>query len=296
MVKRAIRKAVFPVAGLGTRFLPATKASPKEMLPVVDKPLIQYAAEEAIHAGIEVLIFITGRSKRSIEDHFDKAYELESELTKNHKEAQLIQLRSIIPASVSCVYIRQAEALGLGHAVGCAESVVGDEPFAVILADDLIDAPRGCLTQMVEQYHQMQGSILGVQQIPREHSSRYGVIAGKPCHDRLHQLNQIVEKPAPADAPSNLGVVGRYILTPQIFKELRTITPGAGGELQLTDAIAQLMRSESVYAYEFEGLRYDCGDKLGYLKATIDLALKHPDLKNDFASYLNNLLPVRTTG
>lgn len=284
-----IRKAVFPVAGLGTRFLPATKASPKEMLPIVDKPLIQYAADEAIKAGIDVLIFITGRTKRSIEDHFDKAYELETELEKGHKEEQLKLLRSIIPSSISCVYIRQAEALGLGHAVGCAETVVGNEPFAVILADDLIDSPEGCLKQMTQQYAALGNSILGVERIPAAHSRRYGVIAGDAVSAGIHKLTQIVEKPAPENAPSNLGVVGRYILTPRIFDELRAITPGAGGELQLTDAIARLMRSEPIYAFEFAGKRYDCGDKLGYLKATIDLALKHPELHSDFRAYLQSL-------
>jgi UTP--glucose-1-phosphate uridylyltransferase len=292
-MRKTIRKAVFPVAGLGTRFLPATKASPKEMLPVVDKPLIQYAAEEAISAGIEVLIFVTGRSKQAIENHFDKAYELESELMKSKRIAEVEQLQKMVPSSVSCVYVRQPEALGLGHAVGCAESIVGDEPFAVILADDLIDAPQGCLTQMVEQYESCQSSILGVQQIPREHSKRYGVIAASPVAPRLHQLSKIVEKPTPEEAPSNLGVVGRYILTPQIFKELHTITAGKGGELQLTDAIAQLMDSEKVFAYEFEGARYDCGDKLGYLKATVELALKHPELKESFSSYLDRLFSMR---
>ena len=284
-----IRKAVFPVAGLGTRFLPATKANPKEMLPVVDKPLIQYAAEEAVEAGIEVMIFVTGRAKRSIEDHFDKAYELEAELEKSGKLTQLGVVREILPNGVTCVYIRQAEALGLGHAVGCAESVVADEPFAVILADDLIDAPTGCLKQMVQQYDEVGSSILGVQRVPQEHTNRYGIVGSEPHAESLHKINLVVEKPAPEDAPSNLGVVGRYILTPRIFKHLREIPPGAGGEIQLTDAIASLMDYESVFAYEFEGTRYDCGDKLGYLKATVDLALKHPELNEGFAEYLKTL-------
>ena len=293
-MRKRIRKAVFPVAGLGTRFLPATKANPKEMLPIVDKPLVQYAAEEAIAAGIEVLIFITGRSKRAIPDHFDKAYELESELEAKGKLQRLKEVQDIIPKGITCVYIRQSEALGLGHAVGCAEAVVGDEPFAVILADDLIhcDGGKCCLQQMVEQYNEHGGSIIGVERVPREHTDRYGIVSVDDFKPRLGRLNGIVEKPAPAQAPSNLGVVGRYVLSPAIFDLIRKTRPGAGGELQLTDAIAELMRRDAVFAYEFRGKRFDCGDKLGYLQATVEYALKHAELGGDFADYLRSL-PLR---
>ncbi len=287
MAKR-IRKAVFPVAGLGTRFLPATKANPKEMLPVVDKPLIQYAAEEAVRAGIETLIFVNGRNKRSIPDHFDKAYELETELEQQGKLDRLEAVRNIIPPHVACIYIRQSEALGLGHAVMCAEPVVGDEPFAVILADDLIDdgEGNGCLAQMVARYDEQVASILGVQRVPEAHTDRYGVVDVDPLAERLGRLKGIVEKPQPADAPSNLGVVGRYILNSSIFNKLRQTRPGAGGEIQLTDAIDALRQDEPVLAYEFEGTRYDCGDKLGYLQATIEYGLKHPELGPAFSAYL----------
>ncbi|WP_435104743.1 UTP--glucose-1-phosphate uridylyltransferase GalU [Arhodomonas sp. AD133] len=288
---RRIRKAVFPVAGLGTRFLPATKANPKEMLPVVDKPLIQYAAEEAVKAGIETLIFVTGRNKRSIPDHFDKAYELETELKAKGKHEQLKQVREILPNGVTAVYMRQSEALGLGHAVLCAEPIVGDEPFAVILADDLIDDPegKGCLAQMVAQYDSEVASMLGVQRVPREHTDRYGIVASEAVRDRLSRVNGIVEKPSPEEAPSTLGVVGRYILNPSIFNKLRQTRPGAGGEIQLTDAIAALMRDEPVFAYEFQGTRYDCGDKLGYLQATVDYGLKHAELGAAFREYLGRV-------
>ncbi len=287
MAKR-IRKAVFPVAGLGTRFLPATKANPKEMLPVVDKPLIQYAAEEAVKAGIETLIFVNGRNKRSIPDHFDKAYELETELEESGKLERLEAVRNIIPPHVACIYIRQSEALGLGHAVLCAEPAVGDEPFAVILADDLIDDGDGdgCLAQMVRRYDEQVASILGVQRVPEAHTDRYGVVDVEPVSERLGRLNAIVEKPSPEQAPSNLGVVGRYVLNGSIFNKLRQTRPGAGGEIQLTDAIAALMRDEPVFAYEFEGTRYDCGDKLGYLQATVEYGVKHPDFGEAFAEYL----------
>jgi len=290
MTKR-IRKAVFPVAGLGTRFLPATKANPKEMLPVVDKPLVQYAAEEAVRAGIEVLVFVTGRNKRSIPDHFDKAYELETELQAKGKQRQLEEVRNILPSGVSCIYIRQAEALGLGHAVMCAEPVVGTEPFAVVLADDLIydSEGGGVLSQMVERYDRHVTSILGVQRVPQEHTDRYGIVAVNEMRDRIGAVEGIVEKPKPGDAPSNLGVVGRYILNPGIFNKLKQTRPGAGGEIQLTDAIAALMRDEPVMAYEFQGKRYDCGDKLGYLQATVEYALRHPELGADFQEYLTGL-------
>ncbi|RZU98810.1 UTP--glucose-1-phosphate uridylyltransferase GalU [Spiribacter vilamensis] len=286
---RKIRKAVFPVAGLGTRFLPATKANPKEMLPVVDKPLIQYAAEEAVKAGIETLIFVNGRNKRSIPDHFDKAYELETELKQSGKLDRLEAVRNIVPPEVACIYIRQSEALGLGHAVLCAEPVVGDEPFAVILADDLIDDEEkgGCLAQMVARYDEQVASILGVERVPPERTDRYGVVDTEAITPRLGRLNSIVEKPHPDEAPSNLGVVGRYILNGSIFAKLRQTTPGAGGEIQLTDAIGALMADEPVLAYEFEGTRYDCGDKLGYLQATVEYGVKHPDFGDAFADYLD---------
>jgi UTP--glucose-1-phosphate uridylyltransferase len=294
-MRKRIRKAVFPVAGLGTRFLPATKANPKEMLPVVDKPLVQYAAEEAIAAGIEVLIFITGRNKRAIPDHFDKAYELENELQQRNKLKRLEEVQNIIPKDVTCVYIRQPEALGLGHAVLCAEAVVGDEPFAVILADDLIsnESGKNCLQQMVDQHARHGGSILGVERVPKEHTDRYGIVSVNEFEERLGRLKAIVEKPAPADAPSNLGVVGRYILSPAIFRTLRAIKPGAGGEIQLTDAIAELIKQEPGFAYEFEGRRYDCGDKLGYLQATVEYGLRHPELGDAFAEYLRTISKVR---
>ena len=284
-----IRKAVFPVAGLGTRFLPATKANPKEMLPVVDKPLIQYAAEEAVKAGIDTLIFVNGRNKRSIPDHFDKAYELETELEQSGKLDRLEAVRNIVPPEVACIYIRQSEALGLGHAVLCAEPVVGNEPFAVILADDLIDDEEkgGCLAQMVARYDEHEASILGVERVPPERTDRYGVVDTEAITPRLGRLKSIVEKPHPDDAPSNLGVVGRYILNGSIFEKLRQTAPGAGGEIQLTDAIGALMEDEPVLAYEFEGTRYDCGDKLGYLQATVEYGVKHPDFGAAFADYLD---------
>lgn len=288
MTKR-IRKAVFPVAGMGTRFLPATKANPKEMLPVVDKPLIQYAAEEAVRAGIETLIFVNGRNKRSIPDHFDKAYELETELEESGKLERLEAVRNILPAHVACIYIRQSEALGLGHAVLCAEPAVGDEPFAVILADDLIDDEQngGCLAQMVERYDEQVASIIGVERVPPERTNRYGVVDTDAVSPRLGRLKGIVEKPDPQEAPSNLGVVGRYMLNASIFNKLRQTPPGAGGEIQLTDAIAALMKDESVMAYEFDGTRYDCGDKLGYLQATVEFGVKHPEFGDAFADYLH---------
>lgn len=286
-----IRKAVFPVAGLGTRFLPATKASPKEMLPVVDKPLIQYAAEEAIAAGIDLLVFITGRGKMAIADHFDVSYELEAELEKKQKYELLKEVQNILPAKINAVFIRQPMALGLGHAVSMAKSVVGDEPFAVLLADDLIDSAKPCLSQMIDMYHDHGGSILGVQDIPKAQVSQYGIVEtkGEPLTQGLTGISGIVEKPDPANAPSTLGVVGRYILSPKIFSHLENTKEGAGGEIQLTDAIASLLIDESVYAYEFEGTRYDCGSKLGYLKATVQYGLKHEELAADFRSFLKKI-------
>ena len=287
---KSIRKAVFPVAGMGTRFLPATKASPKEMLPIVDKPLIQYAAEEAVAAGIDTLIFINGRNKRSIEDHFDKAYELEAELEAKNKDKLLKLARDVLPPHVNCIYIRQSEALGLGHAVLCAEPAVGNEPFAVILADDLIiNQGRNCMEQMAEVYNEYHCSVIGTQTVAREESDKYGMVAGPQVTDRISQVDEMVEKPAPEDAPSDQAVVGRYILTPGIFDKLRTTGRGAGGEIQLTDAIAALGKEEKVYAYSFEGKRYDCGSKLGYLQANVELGLAHPELKDDFCKYLKNL-------
>ncbi|AOY93230.1 UTP--glucose-1-phosphate uridylyltransferase [Cupriavidus sp. USMAA2-4] len=281
-----VTKAVFPVAGLGTRFLPATKASPKEMLPVVDKPLIQYAVEEAMAAGITEMIFVTGRSKRAIEDHFDKAYELEAELEAKNKKALLDVVRSIKPANVECFYVRQPEALGLGHAVLCAQKLVGNEPFAIILADDLLDGDPPVMKQMVDLYNHYNCSVLGVEEIAPEQSRSYGVIDGREWDERVIKMSGIVEKPAPEDAPSNLGVVGRYILTPRIFEHIRELKPGAGGEYQLTDAIQHLLAHEQVLGYRYNGVRYDCGSKLGYLKATVEFALKHAEVGADFRAYL----------
>jgi UTP--glucose-1-phosphate uridylyltransferase len=283
----AIKKAVFPVAGMGTRFLPATKANPKEMLPIVDKPLIQYAADEAVRAGIKELIFVTSSSKRAIEDHFDKNYELETELEKKGKHELLRIVQEVVPADVTCVYVRQPEALGLGHAVLCAAPVVGDDPFAVILADDLIHCNGSyVLGQMISVYNKRGCSILGVEEVPHEDTDKYGIVDPAESDGRLTLVRNIVEKPAPADARSNLAVVGRYILTPAIFAHLESIPRGAGGEIQLTDAIERLLRDEQVLAYRFEGKRYDCGNKLGYLKATVELALQHPELREQFQEYL----------
>ena len=281
-----VRKAVFPVAGMGTRFLPATKASPKEMLPIVDKPLIQYAVEEAVAAGITDLIFITGRTKRAIADHFDKAYELETELEQRGKNQMLEELRNILPSNVNCIYIRQAEALGLGHAVRCAYPAVGEEPFAVILADDLIDSEPSVMKQMVDLYDYYHSSIVGVQNVAADETASYGIVSAKPMADKLSKVDLIVEKPKPENAPSTLGVVGRYILTPRIFHHLNQLQRGSGGELQLTDAIAELIKEQQVLAYEFSGIRYDCGSKIGYLQATVEYALKHPQVREEFAAYL----------
>jgi len=284
-----IKKAVFPVAGLGTRFLPATKANPKEMMPVVDKPLIQYAAEEAIAAGVKELIFVTSSSKRAIEDHFDKNYELESELEKRNKQDMLDIVRGVLPSGVGCVYIRQPEALGLGHAVLCAKDVVGNAPFAVILADDLIDGEDGgCLAQMSAQFEKYQSSILGIEKVSVDETEKYGIIKADDFDNHIGKVNAIVEKPKPKDAPSDLGVVGRYILTPKIFEMLEQTEKGAGGEIQLTDAIAKLLQVETVMAYEFQGQRYDCGSKMGYLQATVEYALKHPELQDKFMEYLRS--------
>lgn len=284
---RRIRKAVFPVAGLGTRFLPATKASPKEMLPVVDKPLIQYAVEEAVAAGVEVMVFVNGRNKRAIPDHFDKAYELERELEARGKQKLLDIVRGIVPDNVTCVYIRQSEALGLGHAVLCAQPVIGNDPFAVLLADDLLDG-RGApvLEQMCDTYAEYGASILAVEQVPTSHTDQYGIVQLGKKPGKVSEIEGMVEKPKPEVAPSNLAVVGRYVLTPRIFELIRKVPRGAGGEYQLTDAIAGLLPYEKVFAYQFDGKRYDCGSKLGYLQANVEYALRHPDVADDFRAYL----------
>lgn len=289
MSHKEIRTAVFPVAGRGTRFLPATKASPKEMLPIVDKPLIQYAAEEALSAGARKLVFITGSSKRAIEDHFDTDRELEAALEEQGKTELLQALKEIVPSWASCIYIRQPSPLGLGHAVWCAKPVVGDEPFFVHLADDLIDAPTACLRQMATVYAERGGSVLGVETVPHSETDKYGIVATEEREGRVSQVRQIVEKPRPQNAPSTLAVVGRYVLSPTIFVKLETTGRGAGGEIQLTDAIADLLGEEAVYAYEFEGKRYDCGSKLGYLQATVEYGLKHDSLGGKFHQYLTEL-------
>ncbi len=291
MQKKRVRKAVFPVAGMGTRFLPATKANPKEMLPIVDKPLIQYAAEEAVKAGIDVLVFVTGRNKRSIPDHFDKAYELESELEGRGKKELLELVNHILPSYVSAVYIRQAEPLGLGHAVYCARPVIGDEPFAVILADDLIDAGEaGALKQLTDLYATHQHSILGLERVSPDEIHRYGVVAGEPLGEGLWDVRGVIEKPPREKAPSDMAVVGRYVLNPRIFTKIEETGRGAGGEIQLTDAIAALMQEEKILGWELRGKRYDCGDKLGYLEATVEYAFKHPELGDGFRAYLRGLV------
>ena len=288
-MKAIVTKAVFPVAGIGSRFLPATKASPKEMMPIVDKPLIQYAVEEAVEAGITDMIFITGRNKRAIEDHFDRAHEVESELAARGKTGLLELVRSIIPRGVNCVYIRQAEPLGLGHAVLCARPVVNEEPFAVILADDLIDGKPSVLSQMTAVFGRYHSSVLGVQEIPREQSSQYGMVRHHAVDSNIEEVTAIVEKPPPAASPSNLAVVGRYILTPAIFGHLARLPPGSGGEIQLTDAIASLLAEEKVLACRFQGTRYDCGSKIGYLQAMVAYGRKHAEVGASFDAYLKSL-------
>ena len=289
----SVKTAVIPVAGLGTRFLPATKANPKEMLPVVDKPLIQYAAEEAIAAGVDELIFVTSSSKRAIEDHFDKNFEMETELERKGKKDLLELVRNVVPKGVSCVYLRQPEALGLGHAVLCAKPVVGNEPFAVILADDLIDGyGQSCMKQMADAFEYNRCSVLGVEQVPREYTEKYGIVSSDPITEGLSRISSIVEKPKPDDAPTTLAVVGRYILTPRIFELLESTPRGAGGEIQLTDGIAALLREEQVLAYQFKGKRYDCGSKLGYLQATVAYGLAHPDTGEGFREHLKDVLAI----
>ena len=284
-----IHKAIFPVAGLGTRFLPATKAQPKEMLPVVDKPLIQYAVEEAYAAGVREMIFVTGRHKRPIEDHFDMTYELEVALEQSRKHDLLEVVRSVKPDDMECIYVRQPQALGLGHAVLCAQRLVGNQPFAVLLADDLMVGDTPILKQMVEQFEEWRASILAVQEVPAEHTRRYGVVAGTEINARIVDVQRIVEKPAPEDAPSRLGVAGRYILTPGVFHEIAAQPRGVGGEIQLTDGIASLLRREKVFAYKYQGKRYDCGSKEGFLEANVELALAHPQLGPGFRSFLKGL-------
>jgi UTP--glucose-1-phosphate uridylyltransferase len=287
---KKVTKAVFPVAGLGTRFLPATKANPKEMLPIVDKPLIQYAVEEAVAAGITDLIFITGRNKRSISDHFDMAYELENELERNGKTELLKMVQNIVPKNVNCIYIRQTQALGLGHAVRLARPVVNDDAFAVILADDLLDGKTPVMKQMVEAYDYYRCSLLGVENVPADQTKSYGIVATTPLNKNIEQVSAIVEKPDPKDAPSTLAVVGRYILTPRIFHHLDNVKAGAGGEIQLTDGISALLTEEQILAYRFDGVRYDCGSKFGYLEATIRLGLKHPEVSKDLRALIESIV------
>jgi len=286
---KKLKIAVFPVAGMGTRFLPATKASPKEMLPIVDKPLIQYAAEEAVNAGIETLIFITGRNKFSIPNHFDKAYEIETELERRNKTKELELVKNILPKNVKCIYIRQNQALGLGHAVLCSKPAVGDNPFAVILADDMIlSTKNGCLKQMVNRFEEFNSSIIAVERVKKELLNKYGIIEGvKDNNDWV--LKNIIEKPDINNAPSDMGVVGRYILKPSIFNILERTSKGTGDEIQLTDAIADQIKEEKVYAYEFEGKRFDCGSKIGFLKATIEYALQHDEISSELKEYLKNM-------
>jgi UTP--glucose-1-phosphate uridylyltransferase len=283
-----LKKAVFPVAGLGSRFLPVTKASPKEMLPVVDKPLIQYAVEEAAAAGITDMIFVTGRNKRAIEDHFDKAYEIETELEKKNKGSLLNMVRSVLPEGVRCIYIRQAEPLGLGHAVLCAQPVVGDDPFAVILADDLMDSQPPAIARMAEIFAREQCSLLGVEEVPRDQTASYGIVTIDKMQGDTARIHSIVEKPKPKDAPSNLAVIGRYVLTNRIFDMLARVTPGAGGEIQLTDGISALLTQERALAVRLPGRRFDCGSKLGYLQATVEFGVRHPEIGPEFTKYLNN--------
>lgn len=284
-----ISKAVFPVAGMGTRFLPATKASPKEMLPVVDKPLIQYAVEEAMAAGMTEMIFVTGRGKRAIEDHFDKAVELEADLAESGRTKLLGIVRNIIPSHVSCTYVRQPQALGLGHAILCAQAVVGDAPFAVVLADDLIDGDPPVLRQMVEIFERRRCPVVAVENVAREETRRYGIVAVPGESRSPHRITGIVEKPEPGDAPSTLGVVGRYLLTPRVFHHLRRLKPGSGGEIQLTDGIAALLGETEVLAHEFDGVRYDCGSKLGYLQANVQFGLRHAEIGEAFGRYLRGM-------
>lgn len=289
MTDLPVKKAVFPVAGLGTRILPATKSIPKELLPVVDRPILQYVVDEAINAGIKELVFVVSRTKTSIQDYLDKSYELEAELEKKNKHKELELLRSLVPDDVHCVYVRQSEALGLGHAILCARAAVGNAPFAVILPDDLM-ADGLMLKKMVDKYHQAQGSIIAVEPVPREHTDRYGIVSIAESNQGLHRINAIVEKPAPREAPSNLSVVGRYIFTPEIFPLLEHTKPGVGGEIQVTDAISELLKQQEVYAWPFEGKRFDCGNRMGYLEAIVHYALQDEDIGAEFRTLLTEML------
>ena len=284
-----VKKAVFPVAGLGTRFLPATKSSPKEMLPLIDKPLVQYVVEEAVASGIEQILFVTGRGKRAIEDHFDIAFELEALLYDKGKDAELSQVREIAEL-VNIFYVRQKHALGLGHAILCAKEFIGDEPFAVLLGDDIIDADKPCLGQLLEVYKKYRGTVLALEQVPMETISSYGCVKANHISDKVFEVTDMVEKPKPADAPSDLAIIGRYVLTPEIFPILEKQEPGKGGEIQLTDAIRKLLKDEAVYGCRFEGIRHDCGDKLGFLKATVDMALKREEFNGEFEQFLRERL------
>jgi UTP--glucose-1-phosphate uridylyltransferase len=284
-----IRKAIIPAAGLGTRFLPATKAMPKEMLPIVDKPTIQYIVEEAIESGIEDIIIVTGKGKRAIEDHFDNSFELEQNLFEKGKFELLNEVQKS-SKMVDIHYIRQKEARGLGHAIWCARKFIGNEPFAVLLGDDIVQADKPCLKQMIEQYDRYKSSIISVQSVSEDEVSRYGIIDGKKIDDRLYILNNLVEKPEKGNAPSNIAIMGRYILSPKIFEILDNQQPGAGGEIQLTDAIAELNRVEEVYAYDFEGIRYDVGEKMGFIRTTIEFALQRDDLRRDLLEYLSKVI------
>ncbi len=286
-----VKKAVFPVAGLGTRFLPATKASPKEMLPLIDKPLVQYVVEEAVAAGIEQILFVTGRGKRALEDHFDIAFELEALLYDKGKDAELSQVREIAEM-VDIFYVRQKKALGLGHAILCARDFIGNEPFAVLLGDDIIDSERPCLGQLLDVYRKYRGCVLALEQVPREHISSYGCVAANHISDQVYEVTDLVEKPKPEEAPSDLAIIGRYILTPEIFPILAQQEPGKGGEIQLTDAILALSADEAIYGCRFSGQRHDCGDKLGFLKATVDMALKRPEFNGEFEEYLRKRLTI----
>ncbi|GAB7026727.1 UTP--glucose-1-phosphate uridylyltransferase GalU [Geotalea toluenoxydans] len=284
-----VKKAIFPVAGLGTRFLPATKSTPKEMLPLIDKPLVQYVVEEAVASGIEQILFVTGRSKRAIEDHFDISFELESLLYDKGKDAELSQIRDIAEM-MNIFYVRQKQALGLGHAILCAKEFIGNEPFAVLLGDDIIDGKKPCLGQLLEVYRKYRGPVLALEQVPLENISSYGCVAANTISDRIYEVVDMVEKPKQEDAPSDLAIIGRYILTPDIFPILEKQEPGKGGEIQLTDAIKKLAKDEAIYGCRFEGIRHDCGDKLGFLKATVDMALKREEFNGDFERFLRERL------
>lgn len=289
-MEKKIRKAIIPAAGLGTRFLPATKAQPKEMLPIVDKPTLQYIIEECVASGIEEILIITGRNKKSIEDHFDKSVELELELEKSGKEEMLKMVRDITDM-INIHFIRQKEPRGLGHAIHCAKTFVGDEPFAVLLGDDIVyNDEKPCLKQLIDCYNECGTSVLGVQTVDRSQVNKYGIVGGEQVSDRVYKVSNLVEKPSPEEAPSNVAILGRYIITPRIFEILETTAPGKGNEIQLTDALLTLVKEESMYAYDFEGKRYDAGDKLGYLQATVEYALRRPELKDDFMAYLKTIV------